>query len=78
MMEGRLTLPMAMRHPGMFLSHPGMAMLASYHCPPMTVSIESAITSRDCKENDIPVQAGNNESNGAITTRTPLFGLVVS
>lgn len=56
-MEGRLTLPMAMRHPGMFLSHPGMAMFASYHCPPMTVSIESAMTSRDCSENDMPVHA---------------------
>lgn len=56
MIAGRLTLPMAMRHPGMFLSQPGMAMFASYHCPPITVSIESAITSRDCRENDIPAK----------------------
>lgn len=55
-MEGRLTLPIAMRHPGMFLSQPGMAMLASYHCPPMTVSIESAMMSRDWREKDIPVE----------------------
>jgi len=56
MIEGRLTRPMAMRHPGMFLSHPGIAMLPSYHWPPMTVSMESAITSRDCRENDMPTE----------------------
>ena len=49
-----MTRPMAMRQPGMFLSQPGMAMFASYHCPPITVSIESAITSLDCSENDMP------------------------
>ena len=44
---GRLSRPMAMMHPGMFLSHPGSETLASYHCPPMTVSMESAMRSRD-------------------------------
>ena len=29
-------------------------MLASYHCAPITVSIESAIRSRDCSEYDMP------------------------
>lgn len=38
----------------MFLSQPGMAMFASYHWPPITVSMESAMTSRDCSENDMP------------------------
>ena len=47
---GRLSLPMAMRHPGMFLSQPGMETLASYHWAPITVSMESAIRSRDCSE----------------------------
>ncbi len=45
---------MAITHPGMFLSHPGMEMLASYHCAAMTVSIESAMSSRDCSEKLIP------------------------
>ncbi len=45
---------MAITQPGMFLSQPGMAMQASYHWPPITVSIESAIRSRDCREYDIP------------------------
>ena len=45
---------MAMMQPGMFLSQPGMAMQASYHWPPITVSIESAIKSRDCSEYDMP------------------------
>jgi hypothetical protein len=38
---------MAMTQPGMFLSHPGSEMLASYHWAAITVSIESAIRSRD-------------------------------
>ncbi len=41
---------MAIRQPGMFLSQPGSEMLASYHWAPITVSIESAIRSRDCSE----------------------------
>eukprot|EP00287_Rhodomonas_sp_CCMP768_P028778 CAMPEP_0202838398 /NCGR_PEP_ID=MMETSP1389-20130828/49232_1 /ASSEMBLY_ACC=CAM_ASM_000865 /TAXON_ID=302021 /ORGANISM="Rhodomonas sp., Strain CCMP768" /LENGTH=78 /DNA_ID=CAMNT_0049514671 /DNA_START=28 /DNA_END=261 /DNA_ORIENTATION=- len=54
MMEGRFTRAMAITVPGMFLSQPGSAMLPSYHWPPITVSIESAIRSRDCSEYDIP------------------------
>src|SRR5262245_26525683 len=54
MSDGRLKRAMAMMQPGMFLSHPGMEMLASYHCAQVTVSIESAIRSRDCSEYDIP------------------------
>ena len=45
---------MAMRQPGMFLSHPGSAMLASYHCADMSVSMESAMMSRDWREKDMP------------------------
>jgi hypothetical protein len=41
---------MAMTLPGMFLSQPGMVTSASYHCAPITVSIESAIRSRDGSE----------------------------
>ena len=41
---------MAIRQPGMFLSQPGSEMQASYHWAPITVSIESAIRSRDCSE----------------------------
>ena len=41
-------------HPGIFLSQPGKATSASYHCAAMTVSIESAIKSRLCKEYDMP------------------------
>ena len=35
---------------GMFLSQPGIEMFASYHCADMTVSIESAMMSRDWSE----------------------------
>ena len=45
---------MAMRQPGMFLSQPGMEMFASYHWPHITVSIESAMRSRDCSEKLMP------------------------
>ena len=38
----------------MFLSQPGSEMLASYHWAPITVSIESAIRSRDCSEKLMP------------------------
>jgi len=47
MMDGRFSLPMAIRVPGMFLSQPGMDTLASYHCALMTVSMESAMMSLD-------------------------------
>jgi hypothetical protein len=50
MSDGRFTRPMAIRQPGMFLSQPGSEMLASYHWAHITVSIESAIRSRDCSE----------------------------
>lgn len=51
---GRFKRPMAMIHPGMFLSHPGNETFASYHWPAITVSMESAIKSRDCRDMDIP------------------------
>ena len=38
----------------MFLSQPGIEMLASYHWALMTVSMESAIRSRDWREYDMP------------------------
>ena len=41
---------MAIITPGMFLSQPGMQMLASYHWAAITVSTVSAIRSRDCRE----------------------------
>ena len=45
---------MAMRQPGMFLSQPPMATRPSSNSQPITVSIESAITSRDTSEYFIP------------------------
>lgn len=54
MIEGRLTRAMAMIVPGMFLSQPGSEMLASYHWAPITVSMLSAIKSRDCRLKDMP------------------------
>src|SRR5688572_12571898 len=54
MIEGRLSRPMAMTVPGMFLSQPGIATRPSYHCAPMIVSIESAIRSRDWSEKLMP------------------------
>jgi len=39
-----------MRQPGMFLSQPPMATTASKPSAPATVSIESAITSRETME----------------------------
>mmetsp|Transcript_22983 Transcript_22983/g.45235 ORF Transcript_22983/g.45235 Transcript_22983/m.45235 type:complete len:249 (-) Transcript_22983:422-1168(-) len=52
--EGLFRRAMAMIVPGIFLSHPGMDTFASYHCADITVSIESAIRSRDWSEKDIP------------------------
>ena len=52
--EGRFRRAAAMIVPGMFLSQPGRDTLASYHCAPMTVSMESAIRSRDWREKDMP------------------------
>ena len=50
MIEGRLSRNIAITDPGMFLSQPGIVMTASYHCAPTTVSIESAMRSRDGSE----------------------------
>ncbi len=50
MIAGRFRRPIAITQPGMFLSHPGIATKASYHWADMTVSIESAIRSRDWSE----------------------------
>lgn len=50
MIDGRLRRDIAIRAPGMFLSQPGIVMRPSYHCADITVSIESAIRSRDCSE----------------------------
>src|SRR3954453_13882629 len=54
MIDGRLSRPMAMTVPGMFLSPPGRATSASYHWAPMIVSIESAMRSRDWSEKLMP------------------------
>ena len=45
---------MPIRHPGMFLSHPPIAINPSYPRQPTTVSIESAITSLETREYFIP------------------------
>ena len=45
---------MASMQPGIFLSHPPMATKPSKPSQPMTVSIESAITSRETSEYFIP------------------------
>ena len=45
---------MAITQPGMFLSQPGIVISPSYHCAHITVSIESAIRSRDCSEKLMP------------------------
>ena len=50
MIEGRFSRPIAIRQPGMFLSQPGRVTRASYHWACMTVSIESAMMSRDWSE----------------------------
>ncbi len=44
----------AIMQPGIFLSHPPIATYPSMPSQPTTVSIESAITSRETKENFIP------------------------
>jgi hypothetical protein len=46
MSDGRLCRAKAMMTPGMFLSHPGMAMQASWCWAHVTVSMLSAMTSR--------------------------------
>ena len=50
MIDGRFNRNIPITDPGMFLSQPGTVMTASYHCAPTTVSIESAIRSRDGSE----------------------------
>ena len=55
----------------MFLSQPGMAMLASYHCPPMTVSMESAMMSRDWREKDMPASRRIKKKSTTCRTRAP-------
>ncbi len=45
---------MAITQPGMFLSQPPMATTAVEPSPPTTVSIESAMTSRETREYFIP------------------------
>ena len=50
MIAGRLSRSIAMTEPGMFLSQPGTVITASYHCALTTVSIESAIRSREGSE----------------------------
>ena len=47
---GRFSRAIAITQPGMFLSHPGIATSASYHCAAMIVSMQSAIRSRDWSE----------------------------
>ncbi|GAK51090.1 hypothetical protein U14_02332 [Candidatus Moduliflexus flocculans] len=54
MMLGRFSRAIAITLPGMFLSQPGSEILASYHCARITVSIESAIISRDGSDDFIP------------------------
>ena len=51
---GMFMRAMAISAPGMFLSHPPTASTPSTHCALHTVSIESAITSRETREYFIP------------------------
>src|SRR5258707_13127733 len=51
---GRFSRAIAMRQPGMFLSQPPIATSPSKPSHPATVSIESAITSRETSEYFIP------------------------
>src|SRR3954469_11803821 len=53
-MPGRLRGARAMMQPGMFLSQPPMATMPSKPSQPATVSMESAITSRETREYFIP------------------------
>ena len=53
-MEGLFSLAIPIKQPGIFLSHPPMAINPSYPRQPTTVSIESAITSLDTNEYFIP------------------------
>lgn len=55
MIEGRLCRAIPIIQPGMFLSHPGIVMLASCAWAHVTVSTESAMISRVCREKRIPV-----------------------
>eukprot|EP00427_Karlodinium_veneficum_P019594 CAMPEP_0169127732 /NCGR_PEP_ID=MMETSP1015-20121227/36178_1 /TAXON_ID=342587 /ORGANISM="Karlodinium micrum, Strain CCMP2283" /LENGTH=91 /DNA_ID=CAMNT_0009191561 /DNA_START=270 /DNA_END=545 /DNA_ORIENTATION=- len=52
--DGLFMRSIPITQPGMFLSHPGIVTKASYHCAPMTVSILSAMISRDGKEYIMP------------------------
>ena len=54
MMVGRFRRAAAMTVPGMFLSQPGRETLASYHWARMTVSMESAMMSREGSEAFMP------------------------
>jgi hypothetical protein len=47
---GRLSRAIAIAQPGMFLSQPPMATMPSNPSAPATVSMESAITSRETSE----------------------------
>ena len=49
-----LSRAIAIIAPGMFLSQPPIASTPSMHCAPHTVSIESAITSRETSEYFMP------------------------
>ena len=53
-MEGLFNLARPIRQPGIFLSHPPIATTPSKDWHPTTVSIESAITSRETNEYLIP------------------------
>ncbi len=52
---GRFSLAKAIIAPGIFLSHPPIVITPSYPRQPTTVSMESAMTSRDTREYFIPV-----------------------
>jgi len=79
---GTFTRAMAMREPGIVLSHPAHVTRASYPCACMTSSIESAITSRLTRDARIPSEPIAIPSDTAIVrnsrgvppaVRTPSF-----
>ena len=72
-MEGLLSLAIPITQPGMFLSHPPIAIRPSYPKQPTTVSIESAITSLDTSEYFIPwVPIDMPSDTVMVLNRTPL------
>ena len=70
---GRFSRAIAIRQPGMFLSHPPIATNPSNCSHPATVSIESAITSRETSEYFMPSVPMEIPSEIVIVPKMTLF-----